>query len=757
MKTTILFLLLTNFLFSQIPIQKMIKTYGDTGYDLANSIKQTIDGGYIITGLSNSWNSLSTDVWLIRTNSIGDTIWTKVFTEDNYEYGEYVQTLSTGGFTIVGRSYDLSDNDILLMETDSNGNVVWKQNYDWDDDQYAYCLQSTYDGGYVIAGVTGRFNQGFSNALLIKTNSNGDTVWTKNYGGISEDYATFVEQTSDSGFIIAGITHSYGNGEADFWLIKTDLFGDTLWTRTYGGFNTEQAYCVRQTPDNGYILCGFTYSYGAGSSDIWLIKTDFTGDTLWTKTFGSINMDHGNSVIVTSDHNYLITGTLDNDIILIKVDLQGNNLWQGKFGGSQSDDGIDIIEKSENEFIIVGGTESYGIGSIDAFMLQVDEEEFYADFSADINSGILPLQVNFNDLSTSNVTDWYWDFENDGIIDLNEQNPSWTYFNQDSFSVKLIVSYGLYSDTLVRESYIITYPDSFPNIYAIVDIPDDQGGWVNVKFARSLYDTDTLIHPDKKTEFYTVEINYDSMWTAVNSTLAYGKSYYSVLVPTTKDSTAYSNGLIDFRVIAGMDEGNFVSNVLSGYSVDNLEPNAPQNLLGVLIQDTLASLQWSANQENDLQHYLIYRSFDGLFFELVMESADTTLIDTIDISVDSVIYSIKAVDYSGNYSEYSNFVSFNISDIQHHLRNNLEFKFFQNYPNPFNPTTKIKFDIQKLEKVKIEVFNLLGQKITTLLNKQMPAGSHEAEFTAMDLPSGVYLYRIEAGEYNEVKKMILLR
>jgi PKD repeat protein len=380
-----------------------------------------------------------------------------------------------------------------------------------------------------------------------------------------------------------------------------------------------------------------------------------------------------------------------------------------------------------------------------------------ADFSSDPTSGILPLTVHFTDSSTGTISDWYWDFENDGILDSYEQNPSHTYFEEDTFSVKLMVSNGFIADSLLKENYITTYYDSFPNLYNIEDIPNDQGGWVTVHFTKSLYDTDTLIHPESKIEFYTVEINYDSIWTAVNSTVAYGRSYYSVLVPTPIDSTTYSNGLIDFRLIAGMDEGNFVSNVLSGYSVDNLEPNAPLNLQGVLIQDTIVSLQWSANQEDDLQYYSVYRSIDDINFELIIESTDTTLIDTINISADSVMYAIKAVDYSGNYSNYSNFVNFVITGIQNNIGHKLDFRLNQNYPNPFNPTTKIKFDLPKPEKIKIEVFDLLGQKIKTLLNKPMPKGYHEVEFTAKNLPSGVYLYKIEAGKFQEVKKMILLR
>ena len=165
---------------------------------------------------------------------------------------------------------------------------------------------------------------------LVKTDSLGDTLWTKTYGGNNNDFGYSVSQTADGGYILLGSSESFGVGAADFYLIKTNANGDTIWTRTYGGNDYEYGYSVAVTTNGGYILLGSTSSFGAGSSDIWFIKTNSIGDTLWTRTYGGIGSDGGSSVQQTSDEGYIITGMTKSygsgnaDIYLIKTDSLGN-------------------------------------------------------------------------------------------------------------------------------------------------------------------------------------------------------------------------------------------------------------------------------------------------------------------------------------------------------------------------------------------------------------------------------------------------
>jgi hypothetical protein len=204
---------------------------------------------------------------------------------------------------------------------------MWTQTFGGTNGDKGYSVQQTTDGGYIVAGGTGSYGAGIDDVYLIKTNSSGDTLWPRTFGGINPDFSYTVQQTSDGGYIITGRTSSFvGAGSADVYLINTDSNGDTLWTETFGGSSNDIGYSVQQTTDGGFIVAGDTYSYGAGSADIYLIKTDSSGDTMWTQTFGGTNADKGYSVQQTIDGGFIVTGSTTSygaggkDVYLIKLD-----------------------------------------------------------------------------------------------------------------------------------------------------------------------------------------------------------------------------------------------------------------------------------------------------------------------------------------------------------------------------------------------------------------------------------------------------
>ena len=199
--------------------------------------------------------------------------------------------------------------------------TVWTKTYGGPNVDQAYSIQQVLDGGYIIAGSTEPFPARGNDVWLLKTDSLGDTLWTKTYGGTTDDIAYSVRQTTDGGYIIAGETNSFGAGGYDVYLIKTDSIGDTLWTRTYGGTANDGGGSVQQTTDGGYILVAVKVM---GQDSIWFLKTDADGDTLWTKTYGpSYYSSMRRSVEHTTDGGYIATG----GDLLLKTDSLGDTLW----------------------------------------------------------------------------------------------------------------------------------------------------------------------------------------------------------------------------------------------------------------------------------------------------------------------------------------------------------------------------------------------------------------------------------------------
>jgi len=366
--------------FAHAQVVKFAKTYGGTYYDRAYSVRQTSDGGYIVAGWTWSFGGGGPDFFLIKTDASGNVQWAKTYggTGDDRAYS--VQQTSDGGYIVAGYTYSLGagGRDFFLVKTDANGNLQWAKTYGGTSWEEAYSVRQTSDGGYIVAGWTVSFGAGLGDFFLIKTDANGNVQWAKTYGGTDSDWARFVQQTSDGGYIVAGWTQSFGAGSRDILLIKTDANGNVQWAKTYGGTSYERAFSVQQTSDGGYIVAGYTWSFGAGFSDLFLIKTDASGNLQWAKTYGGTGIDSTISVQQTSDGGYIVAGWTDSfgagswDILLIKTDANGNVQWAKTYGGTDWDFAYSVQQTSDGGYIVAGITYSFGAGGSDFFLIKTD-------------------------------------------------------------------------------------------------------------------------------------------------------------------------------------------------------------------------------------------------------------------------------------------------------------------------------------------------------------------------------------------------
>lgn len=269
-------------------------------YGWGSDVHQTCDSGYIIIETKVWWDEFGTELrWIIleKTYKNGPLKWRKTLMFGVYDEvgGSSVQQTFDGGYIVAG--WDWGANARCLIKTDSAGNILWNKGY--GSGQF-YSVQQTSDSGYIVAGDT--YSLGIT---LIKTDSLGDVLWTKSYGG---KYGKEVQCTTDDGYIITGEIGTYPN--YDVFLIKTDSSGNALWTKNYGGAQRDGGFSVQQTADDGFIIAGYTGSFGGGNKDFYLLKTDSCGDTLWTETYGSYLEEVGRSVQQTSDGGYIIGGTI---------------------------------------------------------------------------------------------------------------------------------------------------------------------------------------------------------------------------------------------------------------------------------------------------------------------------------------------------------------------------------------------------------------------------------------------------------------
>ena len=354
------------------------KTFGRNGYDCGYSVQQTSREGYILTGTTTSFGAGNYDLWLIKTDDSGDTLWTKTFGGSKEDQGFSIQKTSDTGYIITGytKSFGMGAQDVWVIKTDAMGDTLWTKTFGKNGDDYGNSIYQTSDEGYILTGTTTSYGAGNYDLWLIKTNTLGDTLWTKTFGGSGEDRGYSVQQTSDGGFIITGSTASYGAGNLDVWLIKTDTAGDIEWTKTFGGIYSDLGRSVQQTMDEGYIITGYTSSFGAGGNDVWVIKTDADGNGLWAKTFGGSQPDNGSSIQQTSDEGYILTastysfGTGNRDTWLIKTDINGDTLWTKTFGGGGEDMTGSVQRTLDQGYIIIGVTNSFGTSGADVWLIK---------------------------------------------------------------------------------------------------------------------------------------------------------------------------------------------------------------------------------------------------------------------------------------------------------------------------------------------------------------------------------------------------
>ena len=449
----LVFLLISEFAVAQAPGTMWSTTYDGNENDFGNYVQQTSDGGFIIAGQTGSANGQtdSGDIWIIKTDSNGDTLWTKQFDSGGRDEAVSILQTANNNFIIAAnkRYFASTNQDIWLIRTDQNGDTIWTKTYGGGSEDKVYSFQQTSDGGFILAGMTYISGTG-QDVWLIRTDANGDTLWTKVFSGPGSDYLRSIKETSDGGFIATGFHFSVTVGAPDLWLIRTNSVGDTLWTKIYNGphysYSFDYGNDVMQTADEGFAVIGRINGLpNTTNTNIWLLRTDSNGDTLWTKEFGGLGLEEANSFQQTADGDFIIAGyTYDGsssiDAWLIKTDSNGETIWTEVYGDSSNDQFRSVDITSDGGYAISGYSYSYGSGDSDVWLVRLNSENITAVENEINNPQSFQLFQNypnpFNPSTTIKFTISDFGFTNLKIYDVlgnevvtlvDEYKPAGTY------------------------------------------------------------------------------------------------------------------------------------------------------------------------------------------------------------------------------------------------------------------------------------------------------------------------------------------
>ncbi len=354
--------------------------------EVGYSVVQNSDSNLVILG------SIDNDIMLIETDRYGTVQWNQSYGGSQLDQAYHLQQTSDGGYIISGstESFGFGESDIRLTKTDPNGLIEWNTYLGSSHNEYGGQVLSTTDGGYILIGNRDFHGDGNSDIWLIKTNSQGDTLWTQTYGGVGYEYGADIILAEDGGYFLLGSTTSYGNGDSDIWLIKTDLNGNQEWDHSYGDGSNDYGESILQTYDGGLMIQFIIQSFGSGNTAVGLLRINTIGEKIWSKAFGGTYAKGGNTLQQLDLNNYIFACSVFNhgdnayDAWMIKIDDNGEIIWDRTFGSGGDDKGLSVLQTLDNGFVIIGSTNNFGYGdsnSSDLWLIKTNPQGYTKDLS----------------------------------------------------------------------------------------------------------------------------------------------------------------------------------------------------------------------------------------------------------------------------------------------------------------------------------------------------------------------------------------
>jgi hypothetical protein len=357
------------------------RTYGGSENDSALSIDEVTGDGFVMAGTTETYGEGSSDAWIVRIDAGGGMIWERTYGGAQADDMRSIRATSDGGFVAAGTTESFgvgSDGAMWILKLDADGQIDWQKTIAGG---IGSSVAIAGGGGYFVAGATTVHGAGSSDAWVAKLANDGTVDWQNTYGDTQNDVAYAVDATDDDGCVVAGWT-SRGSMFAQLWVMKLAADGAVTWSKSIGGTDDggEDARAVQQTPDGGYIVVGWTMSFGAGEADVWVIKLDSSGDVQWQNTYGGTAADRGFGVGQTTDGGYLVAGRSESfgagnaDMWLLKLQSGGAVDWQRTYGSSYDEQARDALETSSGWYVVTGKDAYYGSSGEDFWLIKMDTD-----------------------------------------------------------------------------------------------------------------------------------------------------------------------------------------------------------------------------------------------------------------------------------------------------------------------------------------------------------------------------------------------
>jgi uncharacterized delta-60 repeat protein len=361
------------------------RTYGGSGSDRANCIRQTDDGGYIVSGYTDSFPNDGVG-WVLKLDASGTVAWENTYggpagqgavcTDETFNLGSPDGYIVAGGPGPPG-----ADFGVLRLNLD--GTRAWQKLYGGENDDTAYSIQQTYDGGYVVSGYTDSFaNPDEGHGWILKLNADATVAWENSYGGPAGQGVRCIQETFDqglpNGFIVANGPSGPASSYGEIGVLRLNSDGTRVWQKLYDtGNGAGHAKCIRQTSDGGFIVAGTT-DFETGSDDFWVFKLNSSGTVAWSKTYGGSGVDTAYSIQEIAGGGYVVAGSTtsfgagNEDFWVLKLNPNGTVVWQKTYGGSDVDIAYSVELTSGGGYAVTGSTRSFGEGNEDLWVLKLD-------------------------------------------------------------------------------------------------------------------------------------------------------------------------------------------------------------------------------------------------------------------------------------------------------------------------------------------------------------------------------------------------